>query len=99
MASEGAVTAEALAEYLAECEEILSRISSNLSRLEKGGCDVEMLDELYRDIHTMKGSAQLFGFRDIATVAHAMESCMDPIRRNRLLPSKALMDSIFKSID
>lgn len=89
----------AITEFIAECEEILSRVSANLASIEKGGFSQERVDELYRDMHTMKGSAQLFGFQSIGTIAHAMETCLDPIRRTRIRPSSQLLDSSFKCVD
>jgi two-component system chemotaxis sensor kinase CheA len=90
---------EAIAEFLAESEEILARVSANLLRLQKGECTSENLDELYRDMHTLKGSAQLFGYNSIGIVAHAIETCLDPIRKFRIVPKQRLLDTLFKCID
>ena len=74
----------ATTEYISECEEILARVSTNLTLLEKGPRSVDVMDELYRDMHTMKGSAQLFGFMEIGTIAHAMETCLEPMRKSQI---------------
>src|SRR5262245_53655181 len=88
----------AIAEFLAECEEVLARVTGNLTFFEKNVSSPENLDELYRDMHTLKGSSQLFGFTDIGTVAHAMETCLDPIRRLRVAPTPALLDALFACV-
>ncbi len=93
-------TESALAEFFSECDEILQRFSSTLSVAEKdGSADIDTIGSLYRDMHTLKGSAQLFGFKLIAQVAHAMEASLEPIRRLKLQIPVQLIDALFNSID
>lgn len=89
-----------MADFKAECEEIVQRVTTNLGLLEKGDRDPERLDELYRDMHTMKGSAQLFGFKRIGQIAHVMEASLDPVRKNpnRVVHS-ALIDAAYVGLD
>ncbi|MBX9838954.1 MAG: chemotaxis protein CheA, partial [Silvanigrellaceae bacterium] len=51
------------------------------------------------DIHTIKGSAQLFGFSKMGNIAHIMESCLDPLRKEKIKLSQKLLDSIYIGID
>lgn len=90
---------EAIQEFTSECDEMLERISLGLSKLEKEGFDQETMGSIYRDMHTIKGSSQLFGFHQIGTVAHAMESSLDPIRQNIIKPSSNLIDIIYQGCD
>lgn len=90
----------AVAEFFSESEEILQRFSSCLSKIEKEkSSDSATIDSLYRDMHTMKGSAQLFGFTQIGQIAHAIEASLEPIRRLKLLIPPRLIDSLFKCVD
>ena len=73
----------ALGEFYAESEEILVRVSQALSKMEAGAYTQEDVDSLYRDIHTLKGSAQLFGFQSIGVVAHAIEASLEPVRKKK----------------
>ena len=50
-------------------------------------------------MHTLKGSAQLFGFRLVSQIAHAMEAALEPIRRFKLQIPIPLADALFKAID
>ena len=59
----------AMTEFFAEADEILQRFSLGLSRIEKGGHDPEVIASLYREMHTLKGTAQLFGFQAIGQVS------------------------------
>ena len=77
----GMVSDEVLGEFLSECEEIIQRVSSAFSIIEKNEHDFELLDAVYRDMHTLKGSSYLFGFTNIGQLAHVMETCLDPLRQ------------------
>ncbi|MGE3609339.1 MAG: chemotaxis protein CheW [Bacteriovoracaceae bacterium] len=86
-------------EFFAECEEILQRVSLTLTNLEEGGLKQDDIDSLYRDVHTMKGSAQLFGFQSISLIAHAIEASLEPVRKNKIHLDKYFVDLIFKCLD
>ncbi len=90
----------ALLEFFSECDEILQRFSSTLTQVEKTGqSNSETMSSLYRDMHTLKGSSQLFGFQLIAQVSHAMEASLEPMRRLKIKIPLKLIDIFFKSID
>ena len=50
-------------------------------------------------MHTIKGSSQLFGFSQIGTVAHAMESSLDPLRQEITPLNLNLVDIIYRGCD
>lgn len=88
----------AVDEFVAESEEILNRVSTNLQVLETGSADRSTVDELYRDIHSLKGSSFLFGFQQMGEIAHAMESAMEPVRDQTHKASKFLIDGLYKAV-
>lgn len=77
------------AEYFSEAEEIFERLDRNLS-----GEDLlknfesknfhQLIDEIYRDVHTLKGTSQLFGIESISTISHALEACFGPVREGKI---------------
>lgn len=89
----------ALNEFYAECEEILQRVSSSLARIEQGDLTKDVLDGLYRDMHTLKGTAQLFGFKNIGLVSHTIEAAMEPVRQGKMQLDQKLIDLIYLSLD
>lgn len=89
----------AVNEFFYECEEILQRVSSTLSQKEPSAISHSMIDSLYRDVHTIKGSSQLFGFHNIALVAHAIEASLEPVRSGKTSLDKSYIDFIFKGFD
>ncbi|APJ03132.1 chemotaxis protein CheW [Silvanigrella aquatica] len=89
----------ALNEYFDECQEMVDRMSKNVDITEKVGFDKEIFAAIYRDMHTIKGTSQLFGFSKIGAVAHVMETCLDPIRKGKLAVSSAILESLYFGID
>jgi two-component system, chemotaxis family, sensor kinase CheA len=89
----------ALAEYLAECSDVNQRIAEHLRIIEKGVVGSETIDSLYRDIHTLKGSSQLFGFKQLGDLTHAMENTLEPVRRNQVKLQPEMVDILLKCLD
>jgi two-component system chemotaxis sensor kinase CheA len=99
MAINPKVKEAALAEYLDECSEMAERFSKNLLIIESGKSSPEILAAIYRDMHTIKGTSQLFGFTQVGQLAHAMESCLDPVRNGQASVSPALVDTMYAGLD
>ncbi len=89
----------ALGEFFSECEEILQRVTSVLTKLESQELSSDAIDSLYRDVHTLKGTSQLFGFQRIGLIAHAIEASLEPVRQNKVKLDRQFVDLIFKSLD
>jgi two-component system, chemotaxis family, sensor kinase CheA len=65
--------------FLEESFEGLERVESGLLGLDDG-VDPEVVADVFRAIHSIKGGAGAFGITEIARVAHAMESVLDAVR-------------------
>ncbi len=89
---------EVMGEFLAEVEEIIESISKKLQQIENKSYDKELVNNLYRDVHSLKGSAYLFSFHKMGDIAHAMESSLEGVRNETHLPSERLLDCLFKSL-
>jgi two-component system chemotaxis sensor kinase CheA len=89
----------AIVEFIAEGKEILERVSTALQSVERGQLAKDVISALYRDVHTLKGSSQLFGYQNMGQVAHAMEASLDPLRKtDRAMPA-ALIDACLQNVD
>ncbi len=88
----------AMAEFLAESEEMVDRISDALQRVEQKTSSQETIEALYRDIHSLKGAAFLFSFNAIGEIAHAMESSMDGVRSGTQQATPELINTLFKCV-
>jgi two-component system chemotaxis sensor kinase CheA len=90
---------EAFGEFIAECDEITQRISHNLQEIEKNAATPEIYDSIYRDVHTLKGSANLYGFTQTGQLAHAMEAGLEPFRKQLIPIGSNTLDILFCGLD
>lgn len=97
--AEAASRMEAENEFFSECSEIIDRVSDVLQLIESKKHNKESLEGLYRDIHSLKGSAYLFSYNILGDVAHKMESSLEQVRDGTRAASKNLVDLLFKSIE
>lgn len=88
----------AIEEFLTEAEEILERVSNALQLIENGKQTKDLVDGLYRDVHTLKGTAYLFSFDKIGDISHAMESSLEKVRAATHEASPQLLSALFKSL-
>ena len=85
--------------FIQEAREQLETMTRSLLDLEKNPEDHEVVNEIFRAAHTLKGSSGMMGFTDIQELAHKMEDVFDDIRKGLITPSSDLIDSIFECID
>ncbi len=88
-----------LAVFLAEAEEQLQLLDQDCVVLEKEGANPDLLQEVFRAAHTLKGSSAAIGHYRMANLTHAMESVLDSLRHDKLRPTTALVDMLLKSLD
>lgn len=86
-------------EFIMNCSDYTENILKNLQLIESGKYSKENLNDLYREVHSLKGDAYLFSFNLIGDVAHAMENALEPLRDGHLKVNKNLMGCLFKSVD
>lgn len=90
---------EIISEFVTEAEETLEKIDPMFVELETKGYDKDILNEIFRGMHTLKGAAGFLGFQQIVDVAHRAESIMKRLRDGEIALSRELMDIILKSVD
>lgn len=88
-------------EYIDESLELLDSVCDEFIELEKD--DVEdnanIYKSIYRSMHTIKGSSQLYGIHHVGNVAHGLETCLDSVRKGNVTLTKTLLDRILVAID
>ncbi|MFA6443360.1 MAG: response regulator [Sterolibacterium sp.] len=72
---------ELLKLFKAETEEHLARLDGDLLRLEKTPADTALLEEVFRESHSLKGGARMLGFAAIESAAHGLESIFNAARK------------------
>ncbi len=88
-----------LNEFLIESFENLGTISEEITSLEKISRDKELLNSIFRKIHTLKGSAGFLGFKKLQAVAHAAESLLDLMRENIVQANAKVCDCLLEAVD
>ena len=66
--------------FFDEAAEMLQTLERGMLAIEQGTAFGEVLDEMFRAAHTLKGNSSMFGFRDVVSVTHRMETLFDTAR-------------------
>lgn len=86
-------------EFLVESFENLSSITEDLTTIEKNPNDSDLLNKIYRTVHTMKGSASFLGYKKLQELTHSSENLLDVIREGKIKITPSIVDTLFKSFD
>lgn len=73
-----------LQEFFSENREALDRVEKNLLQLESAPTNRELLNSIFRDMHTVKGNCRMMGFERLEELTHAAESLLDLMREDKL---------------
>jgi two-component system, chemotaxis family, sensor kinase CheA len=82
-----------------EIDEILARVETNLLGVGAERVEVERVHELFRDVHTIKGSCGVVGLTAISSFAHELETILDRLRLGELTFTGELSDLLFFALD
>ncbi len=85
--------------FLQENSDRFEILSQELVRLEENPYDEELLYSILRHIHSLKGSAGMFGFNNLKQIAHRLEDLMDRVHKTPELVSREVMDTLFEGVD
>jgi two-component system chemotaxis sensor kinase CheA len=86
-------------EFLAESQEGLERMELCLTQLEKKPDDDELVAEIFRAVHTIKGTTGFLGFGRLEKLAHAGESLLGALRNRNLAVSTGLISGLLELLD
>nr|WP_267509247.1 chemotaxis protein CheA [Borreliella garinii] len=81
-----------------ESIENISDIEQALLNLEAGS-DQEIINSIFRNLHTIKGSSGMFGFNFTASLVHEIETVLDVIKDGRAAFNQAAIDATLMSVD
>ncbi len=90
---------EDLTIFLQETEELLQVLDEDILKLEHDGVSSELLNEIFRAAHTIKGSAAMIGHQRMSDLAHAMETVFDQLRKGTRSVDAELIDTLLTSLD
>ncbi|MBU0516805.1 MAG: chemotaxis protein CheA [Proteobacteria bacterium] len=99
MQDDGILDPEILSEFAVEAKEHLTAIEPSLLELEKTPDDHDLLDTIFRPMHSIKGAASFIGLDDIADLTHKFENLLDELRKGRLNVDADVIDLLFAATD
>ena len=70
--------------YRQEAQDLLEQLEQSLLDLERSPEDPELVNAAFRALHTIKGSGAMFGFDNVASFTHHVETAFDQVRQGRL---------------
>jgi two-component system chemotaxis sensor kinase CheA len=85
--------------FFQECEEQLAELESGLLAMEGGDVDPEIINGVFRAVHSIKGGAGAFSLDALIRFAHVFETAMDEMRSNRLSPSPDVLKVMLRAAD
>lgn len=85
--------------FLDESRENLVQLNKLLLELERAPENKELLNEIFRIAHTIKGMSATMGYNNMATLTHSMENILDDLRKGKIRADKSIIDLLFFSFD
>ena len=79
-------------DFVTEAEESLDRIDPLFVELETNGEDKEILNDIFRCMHTLKGAAGFLGFQPVVDVAHTSENILKRLREGEVALTKRIVE-------
>ena len=85
--------------FFEESFEALDSMEAALLKLDIGAPDKELINTIFRVAHSIKGGSATFGFSDIASFTHSLETMLDELRSGGMQVTLAMSDLLLKSVD
>ena len=89
----------ALASFLGEAEECLDVMEQALLQMDSGSANADLLNDVFRVAHTIKGNASALELADLADFAHLVEDLLDVYREKRVLPASNVISLLLRVVD
>src|SRR4051812_44304865 len=85
--------------YKEEALELIAAMEKSLLSMESNPDDSTLIEEVFRDMHTLKGNSSMFGFKMITDFTHHLESVYDLVRSGEMKISRQILNITFSSLD
>ena len=85
--------------FFEECEELLEAMDEGLTAIEGGDHDPEVVNAVFRAVHSIKGGAGAFGLDELVAFAHKFETVFDEVRSSKLELDTKLIQLLLRCSD
>jgi two-component system chemotaxis sensor kinase CheA len=90
-------------EFFSEAHEIIEGLSRDLLQLDaardKGPAEPELVNNIFRAVHTLKGLAGLFGAARMSALSHELENVLDDLRLGKIELTQNVVDLLFRGVN
>ncbi|TNC43144.1 chemotaxis protein CheA [Rubellimicrobium rubrum] len=90
---------ETLALFRAEAEGLVESLQSSLLAMQDASMDRSLVNQVFRDLHTLKGTGGMFGQTELASFVHHLESALEPLRSENRPASSTVVTAGLKAHD
>lgn len=85
--------------FIDEAQELFVALEKDLVTLESNTSDIELINKIFREMHTLKGSGAMFGFAQLSKFAHELETLFDHVRNKKLCITPEIISVSLESLD
>lgn len=85
--------------FVSETKDALASMDNDVVKLEHNPGDMEIIESIFRRMHTIKGSAGLFQFETLKNTAHRLEDILDWVKNNTKEASREIVEVLFEGLD
>ncbi len=85
--------------FLEEATDLINELEDSLLKLEVNPNNQELIEKVFRAMHTLKGGGAMFGFEKVSGITHHLESLYEDIRDNRILLASELLSLSLEILD
>ncbi len=85
--------------FVEEAKENIQALNNAVMELESNPNSKDAVDEIFRLMHTLKGSSATMGFNKLSKMCHALENLLDSVRSEKAKVTENLIDLVFTGID
>lgn len=93
------INAEILLDFITESGELVDQLDQDLVRLESEPENLDLLNQIFRGIHTIKGSASFLSLDNLTHLAHVAEDALNLLRKGEISVTSQTMDALLASAD
>jgi two-component system chemotaxis sensor kinase CheA len=90
---------ELLRDFIIESEEALQHMDEDMVALESAPSDADLLNSIFRAIHTIKGTSSFLGLDPIVELSHRTEDVLNTLRRGETRLTQRMMDALLGARD
>lgn len=86
-------------DFLVEAQEHFDLIEQNFLTLEEAPGNLDILNGIFRSVHTIKGASGFLGLTKVQSLSHIGENILDELRKGRMSVTPEVMELLFETVD